>query len=382
MSYPLRIALVCTSLNQLGGKNNHLKNIYRHLDSAKFKVLIISSSAVEKELKEFMLAEGVKSGDLILLSQAKKRLILPFIWELRNIYLLKKIDIVHTFQIQSDILAGLAARLAGVKHIFSHFESKIIEDNIGPLKKIAYKIGNAFMKKRFKQTVAVSEGLKNELISGNFRPPERVSVIPLGFRCPQEYENYKFSFENLLRERPLIGSISRFSREKGLERFIQAIPLVLKAAPQARFALMGKGEEEAELMSLRKKLKLEEALIFWEWSRNIYPQLEKIDIFVMPSLREGCPTALLEALALSRPVIASDIEGIREIVEDNRHGLLVDTANTGLFADKIIAMIKDPQGAIRLGQNGRARVFAQFTFEAEMKQFEELYLNNYEDKTK
>lgn len=382
MNYPLRVALVCTSLNQLGGKNNHLKNIYRYLENEKFKVCIICCSKVEEELKKFMSLEGVKSEDLILLSRMKKWLVFPFVAELKNIYLERKIDIVHTFQIQSDILGGFAARLAGIKNIFSHFESKIIEDNITLPKKLWYRICNSFIKKWFRKTIVVSEGLKKELITDGFRSQGAVSIIHLGFKCPKKYENYNFSFEKLLKKKPLIGAIARFSREKGLRRFIQAMPLILQEVPQARFMLMGKGEEKAELINLRKKLKLEEVLSFNDWLTDIYPMLEKIDIFVMPSLREGCPTALLEALALSRPVVASDIEGIREIIEDNQQGLLVDTVDINLFAQKVVFLCKNPDTAILLGQNGKKRVFSQFTFEAEMKQFEELYLNNYEDKKK
>jgi glycosyltransferase involved in cell wall biosynthesis len=99
----------------------------------------------------------------------------------------------------------------------------------------------------------------------------------------------------------------------------------------------------------------------------------------MPSLREGCPNALLEALAFSRPVVASKIAGISDIIKDGEDGLLVDTSDPNKFADKIIYLCKNPTQAILMGERGRIKVRVEFTFEKEAQEFSLLYHGIYKD---
>lgn len=369
----INVALVCTSMNQLGGKNIHLKNLYRYMNNARFRLFIIGCSKVERELKEYMLREGVKEEDLILLSRFKKWLLLPFILELRRVFLNKGINIVHTFQIQSDILGGIAARLAGVTALYSIFESKIIEDNISPIKHYFYKISNSIIKNWFRRTVVVSQGLKNELIEGKFRPPHRIEIIQIGLDIPDGRKEYKWEFKNLLQKRPLIGTIGRFSHEKALECFIKAMPLILQSNAHTEFLIVGKGPEEKKLKELARKLNLETKLTFKPWVDDVFSIMNAIDIFVITSMREGCPHILLEAFSMGRPVVASRIEGISDIVEDGKDGLLVDTGNPQALAQRILYLCDNPQEAILLGENGLRKIRDKFTIKTEMQKYEELY---------
>lgn len=376
MENKLKSALVCTSMNQLGGKNIHLKNLYKYLSNKKIKLYIIGCSKVERDIRKFMLQEGVDRADLILLSRIKKWLILPFILELKKIFINLDINIVHTFQIQSDILGGMAARLAGIRHIVSQHESKIIEDNISLAKQLFYKLISKLIKNWFKKTIAVSEGLKKELVLNRFRAKDKIAVIHLGFDLPSKYKDNHFDFDKLKEGRPLIGTIARFSKEKGLDRFIMAIPFVSESIPQSRFIIFGRGEEKEYLLNLIKELNIDSKIILKDipWIESIYDIIETFDIFVMPSVREGCPTALLEALALARPVVASDIEGIKDIIEDGKNGILVDTSNPQLFAEKIIFLCRNPEKAINFGEAGRHNILNNFTIEAEMAKIKKLYL--------
>lgn len=371
------VALVCTSMNQLGGKNVHLSNMYRHINNDRFHIYIVGCSKVENELKDFMLQANVQKNDLILISRFEKWLVIPFILRLRKIFIDKEVDIVHTFQIQSDVLGGLAARLAGIKHLISQYESKIIEDNISQAKQFFYKICNKIIKNWFKKTVVVSQGLKKELIVDNFRPLDKIEVFHIGIEIPERYKNCNWEFKNLREGRPCIGTIGRFSREKALSRFIAAIPLIINEFPLAQFKIVGKGDEKENLLNQVNRLGLSNKVVFNEipWPEPVYNTLETIDIFVLPSVREGCPIALLEALSLARPVVASDIEGIKDVVENNKDGLLVDTTDSKLFAEKIVSLCKDPETAINFGKNGRQKLLNNFITEREMAKFKNMYLS-------
>lgn len=370
-----RIALICTSINQLGGKNKHLKNLYKYLNDNTFKIFIFCCSSVKDELKDFMIRNGVADEDLVMFSRIKKWMVIPFIMDLKNKLVENRINIVHTLDIQSDIFGAFAARLAGIKCLLSLFESKAIVENISFLKQLAYKTFNFPIRKWFIRNIVVSEGLKKELISEKFRLPESIKVIHLGFKIPGKYKGCKWSFERLKKGNPVIGTISRLSREKAIDRFVAAMPFILQQVPDAEFIIVGKGPEEERLKGQAEKNGLDSKIVFREWTNDVFKMLESIDIFVMPSVREGCPTALLEALALCRPIIASDIEGIRDIIENGKDGILVDTLNISLFAKGVISLCQNPEKAIAMGESGYKKVANQFTIEHEIDQLKELYGN-------
>jgi len=180
MDKPIRTALVCTSLNQVGGKTSHFKNMYLGLKDKGIDIIIVVSSSLEKEYRTFMEREGIKREDVIFIPRYKKWLVIPFIVSLKSIFKKRRINIVHTFQMQSDIFGGIAASLAGINCTISHQESRVIEENIPGFKKILYRSINAVIKDLFKKTIVVSEGLRKELISGGFRPEEKIEIIRLG----------------------------------------------------------------------------------------------------------------------------------------------------------------------------------------------------------
>lgn len=371
----INIALICTSLNQIGGKNVHFKNMYVNLNNEKLAITIILSSSLEKEHKAYLLQEGVKAEDVVFIPRYKKWLIVPFIMELYKILKKRKINIVHTFQIQSDIFGFMAVYMGGAAYLISQQESKVIEESLSVFKNLFYRLLNIFIRDFFKKTVVVSEGLRKELIAERLRPKQKIEVIPLGIAIPEEYKECDFNFVGLQERKPLIGTIARLNKEKGIERFISAMPFILRKIPMARFLIVGKGYEKANLEAQVKSLNLDSKVDFQEvpWSESVYKVLASLDIFVMPSLREGCPTSLLEALAFSRPVVASKIPGISDIVEDGRNGLMVDTSDPQLFAENIIFLCEQPDTAVAMGKEGRKKILSSFTLEREMERFRKLY---------
>jgi glycosyltransferase involved in cell wall biosynthesis len=276
---------------------------------------------------------------------------------------------------QSDVFGGLAARFADIKKVLSYYESRVITENDSLPKRILYRGVNKLIKDMFVSTVVVSNGLKKEVEEEGFRPAGKVEVIHLGIEVPPEYASRSYSFHNLYNGEPVIGTISRFSFEKALDRFVEAAPFILKKVPGARFLLVGKGPDEDKLRTRIKELGLENKFEFREWTKDPFKTLEEIDIFFMSSLREGCPTALLEAMALRRPVVASDIEGVCDIVENGVNGILVNTADASAFGDAIIRLCEDPAAAVLMGQKGFATIRSSFIMGAEMNKIKNLYFN-------
>lgn len=370
-----RVALVCVSVNEMGGKSEHMKNLYLSLRREGFEVCLIVCAKIRLELENFMIRHGVVRDDLIFMSRIKKWLIVPAILELHSIFRKRNIDLVHSFQIESDIFSAPAAEISNVTDLFSTMESKAIPENISGLKKILYRGINAIIRKRFLCTLAVSKGLKREIIDQKIRPDGRVEILHVGLPIPQSVYGNGPSVERLRAGTPVIGSIGRFSYEKALDRIIEAAPYVLRAVPGASFVLIGGGPELSRLKQTARDCGVFEKFEFKPWVEDIYAELDKIDIFVMPSKREGCPQALLQALAASKSVVASRIEGIADIIDHDVEGLLIDTADPATLAKGIVDLCRSPELALRLGERGCRRVHESFTIQGEVERLKNIYLN-------
>jgi len=138
---------------------------------------------------------------------------------------------------QSNIFGSIAVELAGVRSVVSLQESKVIDEVLPLVKKGLYRLINACVTRCIKATVAVSHVFKYELVSRQFRSANGVEVKPLGILLPTGFDSVSFLFESRRSGVPLIGAVARLIKEKGIDRFIRTMPLVLKHALDANYVV-------------------------------------------------------------------------------------------------------------------------------------------------
>ena len=172
---------------------------------------------------------------------------------------------------------------------------------------------------------------------------------------------------------PVLGVVGRLSPEKGHRYFIEAMNAVSAEHKDVRAVLVGEGQERAALTRSVREAGLEDRVYFAGYREDVSPWYRACDVVVMPSLREGMPLAALEAMAFAKPVIASNVGGIPEVVLDGVTGLLVHPADPSALAGAISGMLKDPALMERLGRAGRQRVEAEFSPSARTDRIKELY---------
>lgn len=178
---------------------------------------------------------------------------------------------------------------------------------------------------------------------------------------------------------PVIGTVARLHPVKGLSYLVSAFAEVLRVFPQAHLIIVGGGgsgveaQEEARLRRQVENLGLAGAVTFAGYRHDVPQWLARMDIFVLPSLMEGLGLALLEAMALEKPVVATRVGGIPEIVEDGHSGLLVPPADAGALAQAIQRILADPELARRLGQAGYQRVATRFSAQRMLAQTQQLF---------
>jgi glycosyltransferase involved in cell wall biosynthesis len=161
----------------------------------------------------------------------------------------------------------------------------------------------------------------------------------------------------------VFGYVGRFAPVKDLPTLITAFGLVASRIPRARLVLVGDGELRPTLEQLAATLGVADLVRFTGWRRDLTAVYGSIDISVLSSLNEGTPVALIEAMAAARPVIATDVGGVRDVVTHEATGLVVPPGDAPALAAAMERLARDPAGRMALGLAGRQAVRTRFSRE-------------------
>jgi len=168
---------------------------------------------------------------------------------------------------------------------------------------------------------------------------------------------------------PIVLTVARLDKQKGHSYLLEAAALV----PEAMFVLVGEGPERSALEAQASILGLSNRVVFLGYRDDVSDLLASCDVFVLPSLFEGLPLSVLEAMAAGKPVVATDIGGTNEAVKHGETGLLVPSADPESLARAIRTVLFDPVLSQRLGSAGRARVHQEFSAETMVQRIAEIY---------
>jgi glycosyltransferase involved in cell wall biosynthesis len=171
----------------------------------------------------------------------------------------------------------------------------------------------------------------------------------------------------------LLGNIGRLSPEKGQADFIKAAAEVLKHHKNVKFALIGSGSDEIYLRELVDELNIRDSVIFTGYRNDMMQVYNSLDLVVQSSHTEGMPNVILEALAMEKPVIATDVGGTPEVIINNQTGILVRPGDPRELAGKIIEYLKNPGVLAGMVKNGRELIEMKFNFTERTKKLCRIY---------
>lgn len=214
-------------------------------------------------------------------------------------------------------------------------------------------------------------------VARNLRPrclfPSRVRVVHNGIDLRPFGRPGNPALRTFLKkgtERPIVLCVARLDRkQKGLRFLVDAAALV----PEAQFILAGDGPERGELQAQTRALGVEDRVTLLGYYDDLPDLLATCDLFVLPSLCEGFGLAVAEAMACAKPVVASNIGGVNEVVVDRETGLLVSPADPPALASAIRTVLSDPILAERLGAAGKSRVHREFSAERMVERTTDIY---------
>ncbi|MGD0807660.1 MAG: glycosyltransferase family 4 protein [Anaerolineales bacterium] len=219
--------------------------------------------------------------------------------------------------------------------------------------------------RRADRIVAISQSIRRFLIDVERAPAEKIEVIPYGLDAEafaREAHPGAFRREIGAGENPLVGFIGRMTAQKGVDILLRVFARVERRHSTAKLILAGDGPDRQGLMRLAKSLGLQR-VVFLGWRTDAADILADIDLLAIPSRWEGFGLVALEAMALGKPIAASKVSALPEIVLQSETGLLLTPGSVEEWADGIIAILSDPKRAVEMGRAGRDRVRKEFPVE-------------------
>ena len=358
------VEILATGTN--GGAQEHLYSLLTRLDTTYYEASVValsSGSAVRKLERhgfDVTVIDDPEDGDAIRALTAHLALVRP--------------DVIHTHMYRADVVGTRAAMaLAAAGHrrpyvvstvhssrVRSHEDRELIRQ----------------LTPEMDQLIAVSKSIERK-IADEHRTGAPVRLIYNGVDL-QRYDHQVpcTPFGDQYGLEPgskIVGVVARLEPEKGHQTLIEAWPHVLREVPDAYLLIVGEGSRRDFLEQWASAHKVGHRVVFAGRRDDIPAVTAALDVAVLPSWREAQGLSILEAMALSRPVVASDVGGIPEMIEDGVTGLLVEHDNPVALAAAIVRLLTDHAFADTIARAGHALVHDRFCIELMVKSIEEIY---------
>ncbi len=288
-----------------------------------------------------------------------------------------KPDIVHTHTSKAGTLGRLAAVLCGVPVVIHTPHGHVFYGHFGPVASKFFLLLEKFFDRFTHFTVALTQGEKRDYIELSVTKAHKIKTIHSGIdvdRFGQKAADTAAAKQALgLDPTALtVGTVGWLQPVKGPNYLMAAMAEILGTHPDTQLVFVGKGELEAKLRTAADRINAADKTFFWGWRDDIPDVMQAFDIFVLPSLNEGMGRVVVEAMAAGKPVIASRVGGIPDLVKHGVNGLLVAPASPRELAHAIEKLLEDPELRARMGRNGRV-LAADFSIDKMVEKIDRLY---------
>ncbi len=350
----------------IGGGELKLLELARSLDKKKFNITVCSVGQGGPLKGDFE-----KLGIKVFVIQKLHKYDFTQIFKIVKIMRQERIDIVQTTLLYADIIGAYAAALARVPVVISW---EVVSGFYGLKHILAYRLAL----KKIDRIVTVSNAIREIMIQERKVNPEKIQTIHYGidtgkFR-PDKKRQLQLKRELGIKDHDIVlGSVARLAIEKGHVYIVEAAEKIVEAHPRVKFVFVGDGPLYSDLVAKIRSKNLQDHFLFLGFRKDIPDLLGIFDVFILASLFEGFSNAVLEAMASSKPVIATAMWGTLESVVDNVTGYLVRPQDPAAIAEKVISLLDNPAQIRQMGEEGRKRVDRYFSLDVQLSQFEKLY---------
>jgi glycosyltransferase involved in cell wall biosynthesis len=364
-----RIKIVYTlAWMEVGGSQTHLLQVLRLLDPARFEPVLYCLTG-QGALLPLARETGVRVVDGGMRSGFRPAAMLRGIAHLARFLRRERADVVHNYLLRANVVGSVAARLARVP--------VVLVSKRGCHERRGMELAGARLSNRLADCVtANAEAVRDFVHQNESCPREKFAVIPSGidtdrFR-PLPPGDYKRRL-GLDPRAPVVGAVTRMRVRKGVEEFLRAMAEVRRAYPEVQTVVAGEVDREPALDALVAECGLGESLHLLGRRRDMPEVLSAFDVFVLSSHDEGMSNAILEAMAMQLPVVATGVGGTGEVVRHGESGLLVPPRDPAPLAAAIASLLPAPERRAAMGRVGREIVERSLSARSMVRQMEALY---------
>jgi glycosyltransferase involved in cell wall biosynthesis len=367
----IRVVTLVDSIGTGGGERIAVQTTAL-LEPSRFeRTLCVTREASGAESAEYIsaMAEKLRSASVRVIQLRRRSRTNIYAWlPLLQLLRRERIDVLHSHKFGANVWAAVLGRLARVPVIIAHEHSWSFEGR--PLRRLL----DRELIARFSTVVlAVSREDRRRMIEIEDIPPDRVVVIPNGIPelAPSTGRDVLTPLGIPLGA-PVVGTVSMLRPEKGVDVLIQAAALLKPDFPALRVLVAGDGDR-ATYEALIGDLGLDDTVHLLGLRTDVADLLGAFHVAVNCSEREGSPLSVMEYMAAGRPVVATRVGGVPDLITDGVEGLLVQRHDPAALAAAIGALLKDPSRATEMGRKARERQNREFTLQATVSQLEDLY---------
>jgi glycosyltransferase involved in cell wall biosynthesis len=299
-------------------------------------------------------------------------------WDLCRLIKKERFDIVHAHSSVAGTLARLGAKLYNVPIVlFTLHGYATLDYQKTPLRPFLWVV-EKLLDLCTDYYIAICDYVKVTWLKRRIISPDRVTVIYNG--VDPELASLSINNEEkrqslgIPKSSPIVGTIGLLEKRKGTEFLIRSAPKILRLFPECRFIIIGDGPLHNRLVNLAKRSGVLHAFRFLGWRDDANELIGVMDIFCLPSLREGFSIALLEAMAHGKPIITTPVTGNPEAIIDGETGFLVPVKDYNAISAAVLKLLNNPEKAHETGLKAKKRLNENFTVRKMQQGYNHLYL--------
>lgn len=367
MKHKIKIMQITHDL-AIGGLQQVVVNICRTIDRDKFDISVLCL----REMGEFV--PEIENLGIKVLYLPQKEHGTDYFSFIKVAKILKdnNIDVIHTHNTQPFVDGTIGALLSGVKTIVHTDHARSFPD------KRRYMFAEWLMSKIAYKVVGVSDHTSNNLHKYEKIALKKIVTVPNGIDGTKYNisidKNKKKNELGIIKQGPIIGLGVRLEEQKGLLYLLQAMPIVLKEFPELTLIIAGDGSFKNTLIKEAQLLGIDDNTLFVGPRLDLPELLKLFDLYVLPSLWEGLPMVLLEAMAAGCPIVATDVGGNSLAIKHGENGSLIAAGDHEILASEVIKVLKDDVLMKKYVSNSYEIFNRQFSAEIMTKRYEDLYL--------
>jgi len=380
---PLRILHVIARLN-VGGAALHVAQLAAEQARRGHHVLVVAGTIpAGEESMEYLVDElslpfrklPALRRDLSLSADSAA------VRELRRIIRSERPDVLHTHTAKAGAAGRIAARLAGrarPRAVVHTYHGHVLRGYFSPAKTALFRAVERILARWTSALVAVSEQVRDDLVSMKIAPPERFAVIPYGFDLSGRVDPTGALRDRIRAEIGaggsfVVGWVGRLTAIKQPDLLVETLGALVEEGVDTVLCVVGDGPERAATERRARALGLAERCRFAGYQKDLAGWYAAFDALLLTSANEGTPVAAIEALAAERPVVATRVGGVPAVVEEGETGFLAADRDARALAAALAGLARDPARRARMGRLGAERMRERFGTERMVEEIEALY---------